>query len=192
MSINLEDWRKLSKKARDGIRNEILKYFIIRDSNDLKRVERAALLIACKAWKQWKSRLVTKFVDPKKSPLELYPMIKEEDWEEFKAVKSSEEFKVKSAAARDLAKTYKNHHKMGTAGYAGMGLKWEKEDAEAEASGLPKPFEHIKDPRTRDWARARVTCNKETGFVPTLLNPADIEAVNKLVRLHMLKLMIIS
>ena len=65
------------------------------------------------------------FVDQEKSPLELYPMIKEEDWEDFKAVKNSEEFKVKSAAARDLAKTYKNHHKMGTAGYAGSALKWE-------------------------------------------------------------------
>ena len=97
-------------------------------------------MIACKAWKQWKSRLVTEFVDQDKSPLELYPMIKKEDWVEFKNAKSTSEFKEMSELKRKLAKTYKNHHKMGTAGYAAMSLKWEKEDGEAELRGVSKLF----------------------------------------------------
>ena len=46
-------------------------------------------MIACKAWKQWKSRLMTEFVDKDKSPLELYPMITKEEWAEFKLAKST-------------------------------------------------------------------------------------------------------
>lgn len=182
VNINLSDWRQLSNNARAGIKKEILKYFIIRDSSDLERVERAALLIACKAWKQWKSRLVTEFVDQDKSPLELYPMIKKEDWVEFKSAKSTKEFKDMSKSKRELAKTYKNHHKMGTAGYAGMSIKWDKEDEEAELCGLPKQFEEIKDPRARDWMRARVTCDAKTDFKPKLRNKEDIAAYERLVR----------
>lgn len=192
VSINLEDWRKLTKTARDSIKNEILKYFTIRNSDDLKRVERAALLIACKAWKQWKSRLVTEFVDQEKSPFELFPQIDEEVWAEFVRVKSSDDFKKRSKAARELAKKYKNHHRMGTAGYAGMAPKWEKEDLEAEAAGLKKPFDDIKDERARNWTRARAISNQETGFVPTLIRREDIAAYEELVSLHMLELTIIS
>ena len=182
VSINRSSWRQVPKALKDGIKNEVLKYFIIRDSNDKKCVERAALLIACKSWKQWKSRLVTEFVDEDKSPLDLYPMITKEEWAEFKLAKSTQEFKDMSNLKRLLAKRYKNHHKMGTAGYAGMSLKWEKEDEEAELRGVPKLFEEIKDPRARDWMRARVTCDETTDFEPKLVNEEDVAAYKKLVR----------
>lgn len=70
-----------------------------------------------------------------------------------------------------FAKKYTHHHKMGTAGYAGMSLVWDKEDEDYVSRGLPKPFGKIKDKRTRAWARARATCSAETGFVPTILDP---------------------
>jgi hypothetical protein len=70
---------------------------------------------------------------------------------------------------------------MGTAGYAGSEPKWEKEDLAAEAAGLNKPFSDIHDKRARSWSRARVVCNKKTGFVPTLVRSEDLEAYKKLV-----------
>ena len=74
VGINTSSWRKVPKSVKAGIKKEVLKYFIVRDSSDLERVERAALLIVCKAWKKWKFRLMTEFVDQDKSPLELYRM----------------------------------------------------------------------------------------------------------------------
>ena len=87
-----------------------------------------------------------------------------------------------SKLKRKLAKRYKNHHKMGTAGYAGMSLKWEKAVEEAELSGLPKLFGELKDPRARDWMRVRVTCDATTEFKPKLVNKEDVAAYKKLVR----------
>lgn len=184
VSINLPHWKKVSQNERDDIKKEILKYFIIRDPADKKRVERAALLTANKAWKQWKSKLVTEYVDREKTPFLVWPQIKEEAWAEFVRVKSSPEFKKKSRAARELALTNSNPHKLGTAGYAGMSTIWEKQDAEAEAAGRPKPFGHIKDDRTRAWTRARTKSDESTGFVPTLVCKKDIEVYEKLVRVH--------
>ena len=103
-------------------------------------------MIACKAWKQWKSRLVTEFVDEDKSPLELYPMIKKEEWAEFKFAKSTDEFKEMSKLKRKLAKRYKNHHKMGTAGYAGMSLKLEKRMKRQSYAGYRNYLENLKIP----------------------------------------------
>lgn len=133
------------------IRKEILNYFTIRDpSKDaLKRVGRAALLTAGKALKAWKSMLVMEYVDLGLSPVDKYTNIKEEAWIEFKKAKTTPEFKAKSIAARLLAKKYKNPHKMGTAGYAGMSTVWAMEDARAELEKCPKQFGHIKDPRAR-------------------------------------------
>jgi len=53
VSINLASWKEVSKTARDDIKKEVLKYFIIRNKDDLKRAGRVALLIAGKVWKQW-------------------------------------------------------------------------------------------------------------------------------------------
>jgi hypothetical protein len=126
VSINLPSWKKVSMDEHDDMKKEILKYFIIRNEADKKRVERAALMTANKAWKQWKSKLMTEYVDRQLTPFLVWPQIKEEAWAQFVQVKSSEEFKAKSRATRALALTNNNPHKMGTAGYAGMSTVWEK------------------------------------------------------------------
>ena len=131
MSINLASWKEVSKTARDDIKKEVLKYFIIRNKDDLNHAGRAALLIAGKAWKQWKSKLVMEYARVNITPFAKFPQIKEDAWAEFVREKNSEEFKLKSLAARELALKYTNHHKMGTAGYAGMSIVWAKEDLEA-------------------------------------------------------------
>lgn len=185
MPISLNDWRKLTKPAREDIKNEILKYFTIRNPDHIKRVERAALLTAAKCFKQWKSRLVTEFVDLEKKPFDLFSQINEKAWAEFVREKTSAEFQEKSKEARKLALQNKTHHKMGTA--VGMVKLWAKQDLEAEAARLPKPFSEIKDDRARAYIRASATCNKKTGFKPTLLSAADIEAYKELLKYDGLK-----
>lgn len=82
---------------------------------------------------------------------------------------------------------YVHPHSMGIAGYAGMETVWEKQDEEAAKNGKPKPFGHIKCPRTRAWTRARTKCDKDTNFVPTICNADTLAVYKTLVRTHMLK-----
>jgi hypothetical protein len=117
-----------------------VKYFNILRVEDKIRVERAALMTACKAWKQWKYKHVTEFVERNKSPLKLFLWIGVETWSEFVKKKTSNEFMEKSKAARLLAQTYKNHHRMRTAGYAGSELKWEKEDLAGMAADTSQMY----------------------------------------------------
>ena len=83
-------------------------------------------------------------------PLEMFPWIGEDTWDEFVRMKTSPAFQEKTMVGRDLAKKYINHHRMGTAGYAGSEPKWEKEDMEAQAAGMKPPFGDIKDKRARN------------------------------------------
>ena len=71
---------------------------------------------------------------------------------------------------------------MGTAGYAGMAPIWAVEDADAEAHKLPKIFGHIRDTRAKNWARARVSRDKDTGFVPMIVEQKDRDIVAEIVR----------
>jgi inorganic triphosphatase YgiF len=97
----------------EEVKKEIMQYFNILRADDKICVERAALMTACKAWKQWKYKLMTEFVERNKSPLKLFPWISIETWSEFVKQKTSSEFVAKSKAARLLAQTYKNPHRMG-------------------------------------------------------------------------------
>jgi hypothetical protein len=49
------------------------------------------------------------------------------------------------------------------------------------AAGLKKPFYDIQDNRARSWTIARVVCNKNMGFAPTLVRSEDLAAYKKLV-----------
>ena len=59
--INLASWKQVTKNARTEIKKDTLQHFDFADKSPkaMKRVERAAILIAGKAWKAWKSKLVT-------------------------------------------------------------------------------------------------------------------------------------
>ena len=143
-------------------------------------------MTAGKAWKQWKCTLVKEYVKEGVTPFDKYHQIKEEAWEVFKKTKTSAEFKLKSDAAKLLAEKYCHPHKMGTAGYAGMAPIWAMEDADVEVHKRTKIFGHIRDPRVRNWARARVSCDKYTGFVPKIVKQEDRDIVAAIVRNYML------
>ena len=177
VSINIPSWREVKKDedACAGIKNDILRHFILKDprKDAQQLLERAALMTAGKAWKQWKCTLVKEYVTEGVTPFHKYRQIKEETCEVFKKTKTSEEFKLKSKAAKLLAEKYCHPHKMGTTGYAGMAPIWAMEDADAEAHKLPKLFGHIRDTRARNWARARVSRDKDTGFAPMIVDQKD-------------------
>ena len=189
--INLPSWKNVGKTARAALAKSILDHFhFVVDSNPktLKKVGHAAILIAGKASKQWKSRLVCEFALRDLSPLNLFPQIHLDEWTEFVRMKKLPEFASKSVLARELAKRHKHPHIMGTAGYAGMHTVRKQEDEKALSAGKPIPLGHIKCLRTRAWTRARTKPDKDTGM-PTIVKEATRKDYAKLVRSHLLKLM---
>jgi hypothetical protein len=92
VSIHLPDWKKVSHTQLESIKEEILQYFIV-PREYMARVERAALMTAGKAWKQWKTKLVSEFVQVEKSPLGRFAQITQDVWDEFVVLKTSDEFK---------------------------------------------------------------------------------------------------
>jgi hypothetical protein len=81
---------------------------------------------------------MAEFMERNMSPLKLFPWIGVETWSEFVKQKTSSEFVEKSKAARLLAQTYKNPHRMGTAVYAGSEPKWEKRGFSCRGSRIAK------------------------------------------------------
>ncbi|XP_078171214.1 uncharacterized protein LOC144565358 isoform X3 [Carex rostrata] len=53
------------------------------------------------SWKQFKSKLVTKYIKEKKDPLSVYTWMDREVWEAYTKLKSTEEFKNKSKKGRE-------------------------------------------------------------------------------------------
>ena len=84
VSINYPTWKQLPGSVRDGLKNEILTHFVIRPE-DRKRLERAALLVAAKSWRNWKNKLVREYVHNQRTAFNKYPQISEEEWAEFVA-----------------------------------------------------------------------------------------------------------
>ena len=76
VSINIPTWREV-KKDKDscaGIKNDILRHFILKDprKDAQQLVERAALMTAAKAWKQWKCTLVKEYMNEGVTPFDKY------------------------------------------------------------------------------------------------------------------------
>ena len=65
---------------------------IVDDPKD--KIKGVSLKIMNEAWKQFKSRLKTVYMDQGKDPLPVYPWLTQEVWEEFQALKKTKEFKV--------------------------------------------------------------------------------------------------
>nr|AAX94857.1 transposon protein, putative, CACTA, En/Spm sub-class [Oryza sativa Japonica Group]ABA92175.1 transposon protein, putative, CACTA, En/Spm sub-class [Oryza sativa Japonica Group] len=121
------------------------------------RLKRKAFQKMGKAWKNWKSKLFTEFVNPpgNHTPFDEYPQITEAVWEEFCSLKTTQEFRESSEAHRVLQQRNEHPHRLGTAGYIGKEAIWAQEDAAAAAANVLAPFSDIPEQRARNWARAR-------------------------------------
>nr|CAE02715.2 OSJNBa0055H05.2 [Oryza sativa Japonica Group] len=137
------------------------------------RLKRKAFQKMGKAWKNWKSKLFTEFVNPpgNHTPFDEYPQITEAVWEEFCSLKTTQEFRESSEAHRVLQQRNEHPHRLGTAGYIGKEAIWAQEDAAAAAANVPAPFSDIPEQRARNWARARGKVNPD-GSV-TFKNKSD-------------------
>nr|AAM18174.1 Unknown protein [Oryza sativa Japonica Group]AAP52769.1 transposon protein, putative, CACTA, En/Spm sub-class [Oryza sativa Japonica Group] len=147
------------------------------------RLKRKAFQKMGKAWKNWKSKLFTEFVNPpgNHTPFDEYPQITEAVWEEFCSLKTTQQFRESSEAHRVLQQRNEHPHRLGTAGYIGKEAIWAQEDAAAAAANVPAPFSDIPEQRARNWARARGKVNPD-GSV-TFENKSDAVVYQELLGL---------
>ena len=66
----------------------------IQDDDPKSAKKKKTLRKMNEAWKQFKSTLKTDFMEEGRNPVGYYKWLKQEDWEEFQALKSTAEFKV--------------------------------------------------------------------------------------------------
>lgn len=134
-------------------------------------MEHGALKKARDAWRNWKYVLHKKYMLKGLEPFNKYNMIRKEDWDQFKAIRRTQDFLDKSAQQSELQKRNKHPHAMGVAGYYGKRLVWAKEEEEFIAAGKPLPFSEIMGQRTSDFLRARAKKDKDGNYY--LKNLAD-------------------
>ena len=181
VSITRELWRTLSTDERRTIVEDIHAHFTIPEEMRA-RVERTALKVANKAWKDFKSMLHRKYVMEEKSPLQKYPFISEEDWSAFTESTWSEDFKARSEAAKANACKNTHHHRLGSAGYAGKMDKWREEEERARMNDQPLPFAGVESERARNWLFARRSTAATSSNVHAFTNTATQEVYTKMVR----------
>jgi len=118
-------------------------------------VFKCAMKMIAKSWRMHKSNLVRKFIDKGLEPLEKHPHIEPADWNEFVQLRESEEAQAASERFRELRKRHLHDHNLGPVGYEGKIARWEKEDSDLSAKGIPNPWDEFPEGRSRNWLRAR-------------------------------------
>ena len=121
-------------------------------------VNKYAIKTMTKALGNWKALVKTLIFKKKLSYPELIkkePLVKEEDYNLFKARCNSVVGKAKSKKGKDMRSLNIGTHHLGSGGYRAAMPKWEKEDDEARAKGLTPPFADIKEPQAKNFIRAR-------------------------------------
>jgi len=121
-------------------------------------VNKNALKKMNKALGNWKARVKRLIMEKKLSYPELVkkePLVSEEDYNIFKAKCASVTSQVKSQKGKDMRALNIGTHHLGAGGYRAAMPKWDKEDADCRAKGLPPPFADIKDQQAKNFFRAR-------------------------------------
>jgi hypothetical protein len=175
-----KDIRKVTEAKKERAWTAMEKWFTF-PAEAKDRLKRKAFQKMGKAWKNWKSKLFTEFVNlpGNHTPFDEYPQITEAVWEEFCSLKNTQEFRESSEAHRLLQQRNEHPHRLGTAGYIGKEAIWAHEDAAATAANVPAPFSDIPEQRARNWARARGKVNPD-GSV-TFENKSDAVVYQELV-----------
>lgn len=107
-----------------------------------------------KAWKTFKSTLVTEYVNKDRTPFMKYHFMSPDIWDAFVWVKTTAEFQQQSAAYKAIQTQNRHPHRLVTARYTGKILQWRREDKEAIQWEASPPFARIIDERARNWLRA--------------------------------------
>ncbi|XP_019187832.1 PREDICTED: uncharacterized protein LOC109182188 isoform X2 [Ipomoea nil] len=165
VDINLSGWRKVDKKIKNTIWEEIKREFNI--PNDEKK--HTVLRVAGMRWKDFKARLVRNFIYKKhpryESPTQLYDFLTDAQWEKFVANRETEQFKEQSQLARERQSQNKHPHFLGSAGYAGRKSEWLISDPLSSQSSCASVNSIIaSDDRSLDWIRARSKKGKDGNY----------------------------
>ena len=78
--------------------------------------------------------------EPLSKILEENPTLTEEEFKKFKDTCATEAAKAKAAKFKSLQQRNTGKHCLGIRGYLCKRPRWDKEDAEHEAAGIPDPF----------------------------------------------------
>lgn len=176
--ITIASWKDLTKDHKNQLWEELTNSFEF-PAEAQGLVQRQALLAMGKAWKNFKSTLVTKYVAEDVTPFTKYPFVSPETWEAFVQMKTTPEFVQQSAAHKDLQSQNTHPHRLGTAGYAGKIPQWRMQDEVAIRSEASPPFAGIANERARNWLRAR---SSTTSSGVSFKNPADEEVSQRMVK----------
>ena len=121
-------------------------------------VNKYALGRMTKALSNWKARVKNLIFEEKLSYPELVkkePLVKEEDYNVFKARCNSALGKARTEKGKNMRSRNIGTHHLGSGGYRAARPKWDKEDADARAKGLTRPFDDIKEEQAKNFVRAR-------------------------------------
>ena len=120
---------------------------------DKEIVKHHAGITMANALKTWSYKVNKECVKKGKGPFGTWPKITPEQWSQFVAQKTGDEFLAKSQKLKELrAKNIFNHH-LGSGGYSRAIEEWERQDAALRAAGKPVPFEEIEESRAKHWLR---------------------------------------
>src|SRR4051812_19419111 len=95
------------------------------------------------------------------------PSISEADYEEYKLKCDSATVEASSQWGQNMRELNLGVHRLGPGGYRVAEPKWEKDDAERAAQGLPPRIKKYGDKPTDNYVRARYKVNPVTGELTT-------------------------
>ena len=155
---------KDKENLREMLFNRLFNRYTFENDEMQRQVRHRALGMMTKALNTWRNT-VNKMKDQDFEEVikKKWPQIEEEDWKQFLASHSGDDFKNKSSLGKKMCEKNKLDHKLGSRGYLGKKGKWAKEDAAAIAAGKQPPFSYIEAGRGRDFVRARASYDPVTG-----------------------------
>jgi hypothetical protein len=155
---------KDTENLREMMFNRLFNRYTFENDDMQRQVRLRALGMMTKALNTWRNRANNmKDKDFEETIKKKWPQIEEDDWKQFLASHSNDDFKKKRSWGKKMRELNKLDHKLGSCGYLGKKPKWDKEDAAAIAAGKEPPFSFIEAGRGRDFVRACASYDKVTG-----------------------------
>ncbi|KAM3196815.1 hypothetical protein ACQJBY_072489 [Aegilops geniculata] len=127
-------------------------------------VNNRALCKWTKLLSSWKSKAKSEYLekDYETEIKKKWPSVSVEDWNLFKQHCEAPEVKEMEKWGKEMRARNIGHHTLGSRGYPGKKPKWDKQDAEFAAAGIPNPFKEFENPRENDYIRGRCKYDEAT------------------------------
>ena len=103
-----------------------------------------------KAWKTFKSKLITEYVNKDRTPCMKYRFVSSDTSDAFVQMKTTAEFQQQSTTHKAIQAQNTHPHRLSNAGYAGKIPQWMSDDDEAIRSEVSPPFTRIANKRAQN------------------------------------------